>query len=187
MPPLFHTGFVTVLFIGVALSMDAFSLGLALGSQGMRWRDIARLSMTISYFHILLPLVSIMIGDYLYSVFGDTFSRLAALVMMFLGAKMAVTAIRQNSMRDGSSSLQPQWAQILGLGFTVSIDALSVGFSLGTLPIRPIFAALMFGLLSGLFALSGLALGKKVSQVLGQYGQLVGGFVLMILGLKFFF
>lgn len=187
MLPTLHTGFFTVLFIGVALSMDAFSLGLALGAQGMQWRDIARLSVTISYFHILLPLVSIMIGDYLYSVFGDSFSRLAALVMMFLGAKMAVTAVRQSSMRDEQPPLQPQWGQILGLGFTVSIDALSVGFSLGTLLIRPIYAAFTFGLLSGLFALCGLALGKKVSQVFGQYGQLAGGFVLMILGLKFFF
>ncbi len=166
--------------------MDAFSLGLALGAQGMRWRDVARLSSTISYFHIVLPLASMIIGDYLYSLLGDTFSRLAAMIMMFLGAKMAVSAIAHAGTLVEVPAFKPQWGQILGLGFTVSVDALSVGFSLGTLPIRPLYAALTFGVLSGTFAFGGLALGRKVSQVLGQYGQLTGGMVLMILGLKFF-
>jgi len=175
----------TIAMIGFALSADAFSLGLGLGAQGLRWRDVAQLTIAISLLHVLFPLLSIWVGEMLHELFGNVVQQIAALIMMILGSKMTIEAIartengRQAPIRAGTWRL---WL----FACTVSLDALSVGFSLGTVRVPPLFSALTFGLLSGGIALAGLYLGKKVSQSLGEYGQIAGGAVLVILGLRFF-
>jgi len=176
---------LTVLMIGLALSMDAFSLGLGLGAQGLRWRDVMRLTVAISVLHVLFPLLSIWLGAVLHRLFGTLAEQMAAVIMMLLGAKMTVEALA--SKGEGiAAAVKPGLWHLFLFACTVSIDALSIGFTLGTVNVAPFFAALVFGVLSGSIALIGLALGKKVNQTLGEYGQIAGGAVLIILGMKFF-
>lgn len=177
--------FLTILMIGLALSMDAFSLGIALGAQGLRWRDIARLACMISAFHVALPLCSIWIGDLLHTLYGTAFQKTGAVLLLFLGSRMTIEAIRRKGAVD-SPPLKAHLPQLMMFAFGVSIDALSVGFSLGAIEISPVIASVTFGALSGLLSLMGLYLGRKVNQALGEYGQIAGGAVLIILGMKIF-
>lgn len=173
----------TLLMIGLALGMDAFSLGIGLGAKGLRWRDVGRLSILVAFMHIVLPLLGIWMGDLLYLRFGGIIQKVAALILMFLGAKMALEAI----FRDDHSAMVPVTANFLQLGIlalSVSLDSLSVGFTLGTFRIHPLIPSLIFGVLSGGLSLMGLSLGKKVNLWLGNIGQVAGGAVLALLGLK---
>ncbi len=175
----------TVLMIGVALGMDAFSLGIGLGAQGLRWRDVARLSAMISLLHVLLPLGGIAIGDALHHLFGSTFQKIGAALLLLLGARMTLEAFR----RDPQSVRAPVSAgpfKLLVFALSVSLDALSAGLSLGSLQVNALFAALVFGLSSGILSLAGLYLGRKATYTLGDYGQAAGGAVLVVLGLKLF-
>nr|NNM90474.1 manganese efflux pump [Bacilli bacterium] len=177
----------TVLLMGLALSMDALSLGVALGAEGIRRRDSVRLAVMIGYFHILLPLLSILIGDWLSTLFGEVFSRLAAFFMMILGAKMAIEALRQTTPKRSRKPLVTDWWHITGMGLAVSIDALAVGFSLGAIDVKPLYAAITFGVVSSSFAFMGMMIGRRVHRQLGHHGQLIGGMILLMLGLKFLF
>ncbi|OPG16738.1 manganese efflux pump MntP family protein [Ferroacidibacillus organovorans] len=179
-------GFLTVIIIGIALSMDAFSLGVGLGAQGMRWRDVVRLALVISMLHVILPLTGIWIGKMLHGIFGALFQRIAALILMLLGSKMALESLRRKA-DDEFPPLQANLFQLTLFALGVSMDALSVGFSLGTLGVSPLLSSLAFGLLSGTLSLAGIYIGRKVNQALGEYGQLAGGAVLVALGLKIFF
>lgn len=176
---------MTLMMIGIALSMDAFSLGLGLGAQGLRWRDVLRLTIVISMLHIVFPLLSIWVGEWLHALYGGVVQQIAAVIMMILGSRMALSAI---AMREDErkAPLQAGWWQLLLFACSVSMDALSIGFSLGTINVPPLLASGLFGVLSGLLALFGLYLGKKVNQTLGIYGQIAGGAVLVVLGLQFF-
>ncbi|MCY0876634.1 MAG: manganese efflux pump [Firmicutes bacterium] len=176
---------VTVVMIGLALSMDAFSLGLGLGAQGLRWRDVLRLAVAISALHVILPLLSIWIGGLLQRALGTLAQQIAALIMMVLGSKMTIEALAGYG-QGTAAEIKPGLWHLFLFAATVSIDALSVGFTLGTVHVPPLLAALTFGALSGSIALLGLGLGKKVNQTLGQYGQIAGGAILVMLGLKFF-
>lgn len=178
-------GLWTIVTIGLALGMDAFSLGLGLGAQGLRWRDVARLSVLISAFHVVLPLLGIYVGDFLHALFGHVFERIGAVVMLALGAKMAIEA--WGPMEGRAPSASAGFLQLLAFAFGVSVDALSVGFGLGTLHVDPLEASVMFGALSGILSVMGLYLGRKASQALGSYGRVAGGAVLVLLGLKIFF
>ncbi len=175
----------TIVMIGVALGMDAFSLGLGLGAQGLRWRDVARLSVVISLLHVVLPLAGMLIGDVLFFHFGSIVQKLAAIVMMFLGSKMFVEAI-ERGQKTIAPPITAAFPQLFVFALGVSVDALSVGLTLGTLEVNPFVSALIFGVLSGALAIAGLYIGRRVNQVLGRYGQLAGGVVLAVLGVKFF-
>ncbi|PWI58014.1 hypothetical protein BM613_06050 [Sulfoacidibacillus thermotolerans] len=165
--------------------MDAFSLGLGLGAQGLRWRDVGRLSLIISLFHLLLPLLGVWIGDVLYARFGDIVQKITAVVMMFLGSQMIVKSL-QFEMGIQPPPFRAHFLQLVGFAFGVSIDALSVGLTLGTLGMTPVVPAAMFALLSGALSMVGLYIGRQVNARLGRYGQLAGGAILAFLGLKFF-
>ena len=175
----------TVLMIGIALGMDAFSLGIGLGAQGLRWRDVARLSLMISFLHVLLPLGGIALGDALHHLFGSTFQKIGAALLLLLGARMTLEAFH----RDPDLLRPPLSAgpfKLLAFAFSVSLDSLSVGLSLGSLHIHALLAALLFGALSGILSLAGLYLGRQATHALGDYGQAAGGAVLVVLGLKLF-
>ncbi len=174
---------VTLLTIGMALGMDAFSLGIGLGARGLRWRDVGRLTVLVAIMHVILPLVGIWLGDLLYLRFGGIIQKVAAIILMFLGAKMALEAWR----REDIKVQVPISANLFALGvlaFSVSVDSLSVGFTLGTFRIHPFIPSLLFGAMSGTLSLTGLFLGKKVNLWLGSIGQVAGGAVLALLGLK---
>ncbi len=175
----------TVVLIGLALSMDAFSLGIGLGAQGLRWRDVGRLSIVISLFHLLLPLLGVWIGDVLYARFGDIMQRITSVVMMFLGSQMIVKSL-QYEVGIEPPPFRAHFIHLVGFAFGVSVDALSVGLTLGTLGMTPLVPAIVFALLSGILSISGLYIGRQVNGRLGRYGQVAGGAVLAILGLKFF-
>lgn len=178
-------GVWTIVTIGLALGMDAFSLGLGLGAQGLRWRDVARLSVLISALHVVLPLLGIYVGDFLHVLFGRAFERIGAMVLLVLGAKMAIEAW---SPVDGHTPPPSAgFLQLLAFAFSVSLDALSVGLGLGTLHVDPLKASVMFGALSGILSVMGLYVGRKANQALGGYGRVAGGAVLVLLGLKIFF
>lgn len=175
----------TVILIGLALSMDAFSLGIGLGAQGLRWRDVGRLSLIISIFHLMLPLFGVWIGDVLYAHFGDIVQKITAVVMMFLGSQMIIKSI-QYEVGIEPPPFRAHLLQLVGFAFGVSVDALSVGLTLGTLGMTPVVPAAIFAMLSGALSIAGLYIGRQVNGRLGRYGQVAGGAVLAFLGLKFF-
>lgn len=175
----------TIVAIGAALGMDAFSLGIGLGAQGLRWRDVVRLSLVIGLFHVIFPLCSIWLGDVLHSLYGEFFQRLSALILMFLGAKMTVEAMQRN-MRFTTPPPAAHLLQLIAFATTVSLDSLSVGFSLGTMNVNPLWASLIFGSISATLSALGLFVGRTFNQVLGTYAEIAGGIVLIILGMMFF-
>jgi putative Mn2+ efflux pump MntP len=184
--------FATMFVMGLALATDALSLGIGLGAQGMRWRDGVFFTGIVGLMNIAFPLTGMTLGVYLHDLLGHVFQQMAAIVLLLLGAKMMIAAMQDNSSEPapGTAAVTANRAaviaQLTGLAFGVSIDALSVGVSLSAMRVPPFSAALLFGLQSGALALFGLYLGRTVNSRFGEYGQLLGGLILLALGCKMF-
>jgi putative Mn2+ efflux pump MntP len=69
----------------------------------------------------------------------------------------------------------------------VSVDSFSVGVSLGMFQSDLVLSVLAFGFCGGAMAMLGLLLGRKVSRNLGDYGEAVGGAILLAFGFMFMF
>ncbi|QQE74236.1 manganese efflux pump [Brevibacillus composti] len=180
---LFHWGqFLTLLIIAFALSMDAFSLGVGVGMVGIRLREIVKVSVTIGLFHIAMPLLGIAVGGYLSDMIGDIAVFVGGTVLMGIGIHMIWNGFAGD---DDKSVLQTKGFGLLLFAFSVSLDALTVGFSFGLMEINRYLAVSLFGLIGGVMSYVGLMIGRSMGGWLGDYSEVLGGLILLCFGLKF--
>ncbi|QOS98217.1 manganese efflux pump [Brevibacterium sp. JNUCC-42] len=174
--------FLTLLLIAIALGMDAFSLGIGLGMVGLRLRKILNISVMIGFFHIAMPLLGIVIGTYLSDLVGDIAIYIGGAILILLGVHMLWSVFFGE---NEGSLIKTTGLGLILFAFSVSLDALSVGFSLGLMAVNKWLAVSLFGIIGGLMACAGLMVGKSVGGWLGEYSEIIGGVILLIFGLKF--
>lgn len=170
--------FITLSMIAIALSMDAFSLGLGLGMKRLLHRQMFFLSVTIGILHVLMPLVGMVIGQYLGVMMQEVAVMIGGGILCFLGGKM----IFQKS--DGTVRIH-SLTQLFLLSTSVSLDSLSVGLTLGLFSTDPWIAVSIFGCVGVMMSGAGLWMGKFAGSWLGNAGETIGGLILILLGLKF--
>jgi putative Mn2+ efflux pump MntP len=189
-----------ILALSIALGADAFSLALAIGLVGVGKRMTLRLSLVVALFHVIMPLGGLLLGQTLGLVLGQFAKGIGALVLLWLGGRMLLNVLRpapehiplskaRNTM--GRAQL-PAGVSLKGWGVyvlaaSVSLDALSVGFSLGTVESQIGLAVLIIGTVAGIMMGSGLILGRYVGSWLGERAEVIGGVVLVLIGLRMFF
>jgi putative Mn2+ efflux pump MntP len=176
--------FVTLFLMAFALGLDAFSLGLGIGMRGIRLLDVLKISVVIALFHIVMPLVGFFMGNYLGLLLGSVANTVGGILLVLLGSHMVYSAIRGDAVK--SFDYRTMWGLLL-FSFMVSIDAFSVGVSLGMFVTDLLLAVLLFGLFGGGMSIMGLLLGRKIGYWVGGYGEAFGGAILFMFGLKFLF
>lgn len=175
--------FLTLWMVAIALGMDAFSLGIGIGMRGLMYRRILLISGSTGIFHIFMPLLGISFGRILGSLVEDIAVMVGGGLLCLLGANMVVHAFRSTEEESAVNS-GSLWGVLL-FSFSVSFDSLSAGFSLGLFEADLLLAVLLFGTMGGLMAYTGLLLGRCAGAWIGDYGEALGGIILISLGLRF--
>lgn len=186
-----------VVAVAVALGADAFSLSLAIGLSGIRNRMMLRLSLVVALFHVVMPLGGIMLGQALGSILGRYASVLGALILIGLGGRMLYKVFRPTTehfpLGEARNALLHKNVvtdiSLRGFGIyvfaaSVSLDALSVGFSLGTIKTDVFITVMIIGVIAGLMTGMGLVLGRILGTWLGDKAELLGGLALSLIGVK---
>lgn len=176
-------GLYTIMALAFALSADAFSFSLGLGMAGVNFRQIIKISLTVLAFHIIMPLIGYYVGGFFGSHFGRTASILGAVILVLLGLRMMWEGL-QSREDNFSRYLLASGYGIIILGATVSLDALSVGFTLGTQRVALGLTAVIIGTVAGIMTFSGLGLGRKVGEWMGHRAVIIGGLVLIYIGIR---
>jgi len=171
-----------VFAVAVALGMDAFSFSLALGLIGIRNSMALRLALIVAVFHVFMPLIGLWAGRQLGTLFGDIAIGIGALILFWLGGKMIIGAFRKDP--DHNSMPNLNGLGIYALAGSVSLDALSVGFSLGTFVSNIIRATLIMGAIAGVMTAGGVLLGRKIGDWVGSKAEALGGVILVLIGIK---
>ncbi|RNC28895.1 MAG: putative manganese efflux pump MntP [Candidatus Dichloromethanomonas elyunquensis] len=171
-----------VIAVSVALGMDAFSFSLALGLVGIRNRTAVQLVFTIALFHVIMPLLGIWAGQELGGHFGNLATGMGTVILLWLGSKMLLGALRGKERRSRIPSLKG--LGIYALAGSVSLDALSVGFSLGTFVSQIVPATLMIGFTAGMMTGGGILLGRRMGTWLGNQAEGLGGIILLLIGIR---
>lgn len=173
---------LSLLIMAFALGLDAFSLGLGVGIRDIRIRQMILISAMIGLFHVIMPMIGVAVGHTLSHFIGDIASYMGGLLLLLLGIHMVWSSFKDD---DGDGVLDPRsWLGLFVFSFTVSIDSLSVGFSLGLFETNIWLTVTAFGLFGGFMSLVGLFLGRHAGQWLGGYGEAFGGLILVTFGIK---
>jgi len=176
-------GIYTIFALAVALGTDAFSMCLGLGIAGVTIRQILLISFTILVFHILMPLVGWYAGGFAGALVGRAAAIAGALLLLYLGVKMIRSSLSGGDAMDPKVVLVNTWGLLL-LAASVSMDALSVGFSLGARQVNLPLTVIVIGVVAGVMTAAGLLLGRFVGIKVGERAVLGGGILLVAIGVR---
>jgi len=171
-----------VIAISIALGMDAFSFALAIGLVGIQNKLALHLSITVAMFHVFMPLVGLWAGQKTGTMVGEVAVGIGASILLCLGIKMFIGAIKRDKKGENIPDIRGIGMYVLA--GSVSIDALSVGFSLGTMDNQIILTILIMGFTAGIMTVGGIVLGRKIGTKFGGKAEALGGIILFIIGLQ---
>lgn len=186
--------FITLMGIAVGLSMDAFAVSITQGAcldiQNAKYP--LTFGITFGLFQALMPLVGYSAGSLFCQVAQRYDHWIAFGLLAVVGINMAlqgvITVKERRKIKEDKDSYSKEQCKdlsvhhLLMLGVATSIDALVVGLSLGLLGLPIYITITIIGITTFLFSSSGVYLGKKVGPFLGQWMEVAGGSLLLLIG-----
>lgn len=180
---------ITLLFLGIGLSMDAFAVSI---SNGMCYTNIDKkraifTSFCFGFFQAAMPIIGFFAGRIFQGAIQAADHWIALILLAFIGGKMIVDAIHELRHPDECVCAKPiQLKTILLQAIATSIDALAVGISLALMRVNIISAASIIGIITFICCMIGAFIGKKFGSLLKEKAEILGGIILIGIGLKIF-
>lgn len=187
----------SVLLVSIALGIDAFSVAISIGLAGVRRAEIILVCGVVTLFHILMPLLGLSLGTYLGQIAGPLASTVGALVLITIGLSTIWKNLKELGVvhkpsRDNIPAKNPNAitnitnpVSLVLMAASVSLDALTVGFGLGALKVDLILTVITMGAIAGIMTAGGLYFGRGLNVTFGEKAEIFGGFILVLIGLKF--
>ena len=163
------------LILGFVLSLDNFRVSIALGTVPFGLRRAVQVALVFGLWDAIMPLVGLLIGRKIGEAVGDVAELVGAAALGGYGLYLVVSALRNPEPEE----LDHPWA-LFGIPFTLSLDNLFAGASLGLLGLAPWLSASVFGVMTAVMSLVGLQLGRAAARIVRIRSDLVGGVALII-------
>ena len=178
--------FITILFIGIGLAMDASAVSLAKGmsldkDQVKKYAFI--LALTFGFFQALMPAIGYFTGSHFAEYIQSIDHWIAFILLSLIGINMIHEG--KEEKEDEAKIHSIPFKNILLLAIATSIDALAVGVSFAFLKVNLFLAITTIGITT--FILSFVChstLGKKLGSLFEKYAEYLGGIILILLGIK---
>src|SRR5699024_10552885 len=107
---------ISLLFMAFALGMDAFSVGLAVGMQKIRLKRILWIGIVVGFFHMVMPLIGLFLGNFLSNKIESIAGLIAGLLLCAIGFQM----MYHSFLKQEKSVLTPVGFGLIMFAFSVS-------------------------------------------------------------------
>ena len=177
--------FPYILLISIGLAMDAFSVALGVGSsrRAVGGRAFFRLSFHFGLFQFMMPVIGWYSGFLIEPFVSSIDHWIAFFLLAYVGGKMIYEGFLTNEMA-GKQDDPTRGKSLIFLSIATSIDALSIGFSLGLVKVDIWFPSVVIGIITGILSLIGLVSGRMLGNKFGKKMEIVGGMILCLMALK---
>ena len=149
---------ITLLLIGIGLSMDAFSISLSIGTCLNNHKKLLFLAIFIGILHFIMPILGNILGTRIINMLGIKPSMILGLLLIIIAIKMLVDLLKNEELIIDFS-----YYSLIIIAFTVSIDSFSVGIALSLTTTDINSPCIIFALISTLFTFLGVELGNKIA------------------------
>ena len=172
-----------LLLLGLVLPLclDTFAIAAALGMTGLRGRERVRFGLLFAAFEGGMPVVGLVVGAGLGRLVGGLADYLAIGVLVSVGAWMLLGDDEGEERRvarlRGASGLA-----LVGLGVSISLDELAIGFTLGLSSVPVVAAVVLIAAQAFLVSQVGFQVGGRVGERFREGAERLAGVVLIGLG-----
>lgn len=175
---------LSILLIGVGLSMDASAVSVTSGLtvKGFGPKHAALLGIYFGVFQFLMPLIGYLLGSTVSSFVSDYAPYISFFLLAFVGVKMLVEAIRGGD--EAVCHTQLKHSQLLVMAIATSLDALAVGISFAFMDVPLLASCVMIGCTTFVLCFIGGMVGGKIPGVSCKTAGIAGGVVLCGIGIK---
>ena len=169
---------LSILLIGVGLSMDAFAVSVTSGLtvKGFGPKHAALLGLYFGGFQFLMPLIGYLLGSTVSSFVSAYAPYISFFLLAFVGVKMLVEAIRGGDKAVCHTQLKH--SQLLVMAIATSLDALAVGISFAFMDVPLLASCVMIGCTTFVLCFIGGMVGGKIPGVSCKTAGIAGGVVL---------
>lgn len=161
------------------LAIDTFAVAAALGTGNLSARQRLRLGLIFGAFEGGMPLAGLLAGAALGRALGGVADYLAAGALFVLGLVM-LRGGGEDEERRARLLARTSGAALLGLGLSISLDELAMGFALGLVRAPVVLAAGLIALQAFGVTQLGLAVGARVRDALRDRAERAAGVALLL-------
>ena len=179
-------GIVEILFLAVALSIDAmvvsFSQGLIFKAQ--KRKNSLMLAFFLGFFQFLMPVLGYYcsIGVYKYLEFINKW--IVFVIFLALGIKFILEVFEK---KEEKSICCLSLGCLTAFAIATSIDAFGAGITLCFSHVKILFPSIIIGIITFLNSLLGFWFGYLFKRFPAKYLQIIGGIILITLGIEALF
>lgn len=167
------------------LGLDTFAISAAIGVSGIEARQCLRLSLLFATFEGVMPLLGFLIGAGIGGAIGNDADYVAGALLVLIGGYMLWPQDETAELAAASRMASAHGLTLIGLGISVSIDELAIGFSAGLLRISILVAVVLIALQAFVATQLGVRLGARVGEDVWEGAERLAGAALVLLGLVF--
>lgn len=175
---------LTILFLAVALGVDAFSVAIGIGAASGKksWAPVLRLAVAFGLFQFAMPIIGWLAGLTVVEIIASFDHWIAFTLLALVGGKMIWEGFEKEN--DEKKADQTLGWPLLMLSIATSIDALAVGFSFSVLKTPILLPAVIIGIVCFLMTVTGMIFGNVLAKIFGKKVEIFGGLVLIAIGIK---
>lgn len=170
---------ITLIIIGLSLSIDAFSLSLAYGLLNIPKKTIISTSITVGIFHFIMPILGMLLGN----IITDTLNIDSKYILLTILILILIEMIK--SLKEENKEHELNIINILIFAFLVSFDSFTLGIGIKYITSNIFLASIVFMILSSLFTFLGFILGKYLTKKATYKIKLIG--IILLLGVIMYF
>ncbi len=173
---------ITLILIGLSLSVDAFTLSLAYGLLNIPKRTCLITSIFVGIFHFFMPLLGHLLGDIINSIIYIDSKYILIIVLILILLEM-FKSLKDNECLEHELNI----INIIIFSSLVSFDSFSLGIGISYITNNPLIASIIFSVQSCLFTYLGFILGKYLSQKAANLTKIFGIILLSAVIVYFMF
>ncbi len=178
--------YLTVLFSGLSLAMDAFSVSITNGMclKKIKFSDALKVGLFFGIAQGIMPLIGYYAGIIFSELIKSVDHWIAFVILSLIGFNMIKEAISAIKNPEECECKNLTVKELFFQAVATSIDALAMGVTFAALGINIINAAVVICVITLVLSFTGVYIGKTVGKFLREKAEIFGGSVLIIIGLK---
>lgn len=175
----------SIIVIAIGLSMDSFAVSIVNGLRmpKLQFFRATGIAFSLAFFQASMPIIGWIGGSLIESEIKSIDHWIAFVLLSFIGIKMIYEAL-QDDLLSKKEIQKLGLPTLLAQSIATSIDALAVGISFAFLEIKIYKTAFIIGIITFLFSMIGLKLGKSIGFKTKKRVEIFGGVLLILIGFK---